>query len=136
MLITIIGGAIVLVAATFISWPLLLGSAADTDALPGETPNKEAFLSLAKQRDNALSSLRDAEMDHETGKLSEMDYETIRNELETEAMEAIRKLDVLEGPSESGKDADFGFCPACGARRNETDTFCGQCGLQLPAITS
>jgi hypothetical protein len=133
MLITIIGGTLVLVAAIFISWPLLFGGDSGTAPTPVEMQHREAFLSLAKQRDNALSSLRDSEMDHATGKLSEADYESIRNELETEAMEAIRKLDLLDGPSETPPGTEAGYCTSCGAGLNETDAFCGQCGQQLAA---
>jgi hypothetical protein len=130
MLITILGGIIVLLVAGFISWPLLGASDSSRAASPEDFQTQEDFLVLEKRRDNALSSLRDAEMDHETGRLSEADYASMRSELESEAMAAIAELDQMGG---SGPGA-AGFCPACGAARAGNDAFCGQCGTSLPPI--
>ena len=99
MLITILGGIIVLLVAGFISWPLLGANDSSRAASPEDFQTQEDFLVLEKRRDNALSSLRDAEMDHETGRLSEADYASMRSELETEAMAAIAELDQMGGGS-------------------------------------
>ena len=131
MLITILGGIIVLLVAGFISWPLLGASDSAQAASPEDFQKQEDFLVLEKRRDNALSSLRDAEMDHETGRLSEADYASMRSELETEAMAAIGELDQMGGGS--GPVA-AGFCPTCGSARAATDAFCGQCGASLPPM--
>ena len=131
MLITILGGIIVLLVAGFISWPLLGANDSSRAASPEDFQTQEDFLVLEKRRDTALSSLRDAEMDHETGRLSEADYASMRSELETEAMAAIAELDQMGGGSGPGA---AGFCPACGSARAADDAFCGQCGASLPPI--
>ena len=129
MLITLIGGTIVICVAAFISWPLLMGAAGAVVSDAEDFESTENRLSLEKQRDNALSSLRDAEMDHETGRLSESDYGTMRAELETEAMDAIRQLDSITGTNDAA--SKVGFCTSCGSKIGALDLFCGQCGAQL-----
>ncbi|MGH7898571.1 MAG: hypothetical protein ACREQQ_11500 [Candidatus Binatia bacterium] len=46
-----------------------------------------------KQKDEALSAIKDAEFDFQLGKLSEPDYRQLRARLETEALEAMTVLE-------------------------------------------
>ena len=48
-----------------------------------------------------LRSLKEVEFDHQTGKLDDADYASLRQRHERAAAEAIRALDVLEGRSGS-----------------------------------
>jgi hypothetical protein len=41
--------------------------------------------------------IRDAELDHRMGKLSEEDWRAVDRELRAEAIEILRRLDALEG---------------------------------------
>jgi membrane protein implicated in regulation of membrane protease activity len=41
--------------------------------------------------------IRDAELDHRTGKLSDADWRAADRQLRREAMEVLRRLDALEG---------------------------------------
>ncbi len=41
--------------------------------------------------------IRDAELDHRTGKLSDADYRRLDRELRAEAVELLKRLDELEG---------------------------------------
>ncbi|HVL94332.1 MAG TPA: hypothetical protein VM266_00585 [Solirubrobacteraceae bacterium] len=41
--------------------------------------------------------IRDAELDHRTGKLSDEDYRSIDRALRAEAVEILRRLDALDG---------------------------------------
>lgn len=50
---------------------------------------------LRRKRDTALRGLRDLEMDLELGRIDTADYETARTEYESEAVEAIRRLENL-----------------------------------------
>lgn len=49
---------------------------------------------LEAARDAKLRELRDAELDHRTGKLSDEDYEEVDGALRAEAIEILRALDV------------------------------------------
>jgi len=41
--------------------------------------------------------IRDAELDHRTGKLSDTDYRRLDRELRAEAVELLKRLDAVEG---------------------------------------
>ena len=62
-------------------------------------------LDLEAARDAKYREIRDTELDHQTGKLSDPDYEAIDSPLRAEAMELLRHLDSLE-PSEGASDGD------------------------------
>jgi hypothetical protein len=57
------------------------------DARPTE------LLELEAARDAKYREIRDAELDHETGKLSDDDYDAINSTLRTEAVALLRQLD-------------------------------------------
>src|ERR1700722_47464 len=48
--------------------------------------------------------IRDAELDHETGKLSEADYEAIDSTLRAEAIELLHQLDAIAEEREPDED--------------------------------
>jgi hypothetical protein len=52
---------------------------------------------LEAARDAKYREIRDAELDHRTGKLSEADWRVQDRALRAEAIEILRRLDVLEG---------------------------------------
>ena len=54
-----------------------------------------ADLYLDKQR--AYESLRDVDFDYHTGKLSESDYQNLRDRFRREAITALKKLEDREG---------------------------------------
>lgn len=74
------------------------------------TSNELADLEAA--RDAKYREIRDAELDHRTGKLSHEDFEWIDRSLRAEALEILRELDRVRGaPTHAeGQPAD----PAAG----------------------
>jgi hypothetical protein len=66
----------------------------------GEEPEESAARAeLEAARDAKYREIRDAELDHRTGKLSEADWRTIDRTLRAEAIEILRRLDdVTEAP--------------------------------------
>jgi hypothetical protein len=50
---------------------------------------------LEAERDAKYREIRDAEMDHRTGKLSEADWRALDRTLRAEAVEILRRLDAL-----------------------------------------
>jgi hypothetical protein len=50
---------------------------------------------LEAERDAKYREIRDAEMDHRTGKLSEADWRALDRTLRAEAVEILRRLDSL-----------------------------------------
>jgi hypothetical protein len=59
---------------------------------------------LRAAKEAKYREIRDAELDHRMGKLSERDWRGVDGELRGEAIEILRELDALEGraPGESG----------------------------------
>jgi hypothetical protein len=52
---------------------------------------------LRAAKEAKYREIRDAELDHRMGKLSERDWRGVDNELRGEAIEILRELDALEG---------------------------------------
>jgi hypothetical protein len=50
---------------------------------------------LEAERDAKYREIRDAEMDHRTGKLSDEDWRALDRTLRAEAVEILRRLDAL-----------------------------------------
>ena len=55
---------------------------------------------LEAARDAKYREIRDAELDHRTGKLSEADWRTADRRLRAEAVTVLRRLDELDAPRE------------------------------------
>ena len=65
--------------------------------VPGGAPKAEeestSHERLRRQKEEALAGIRDAEFDRELGKLSEDDYQRLRDRLEAEALAAMTELE-------------------------------------------
>ena len=70
----------------FVTAPLRRARGADAGSA-GELAELEAA------REAKYREIRDAELDHRTGKLSEADYVALDNTLRTEAIEILRRID-------------------------------------------
>ena len=91
-------GLVVIVAvASFVAGPLFNGPEADTATGPGERERWEW------QKRQALAAIRDVELDHEMGKLSDEDLATLRGRFEAQAMEAIAALEPPAGKSREAR---------------------------------
>lgn len=51
---------------------------------------------LEAAREAKYREIRDAELDHRTGKLSDADYEALDGSLKAEAMEILRRIDAVQ----------------------------------------
>ncbi len=88
--------ALVLIFAVvaIISSPLRRSSASGDAAHAGEmSPEREE---LEAARDAKYREIRDVELDHETGKISDADFESVDSTLRAEAIEILRRLDKLK----------------------------------------
>jgi NADH pyrophosphatase NudC (nudix superfamily) len=146
VLVTIIGLAIVLLAALYVAWPMLQDV---PSAAPTVPDTEEGAPEHDKER--ALLAIREADFDHRTGKLSDEDYAALRAELEARALSAMSAIESASAlhpvPSLAAATAATapaasqaarggepgGFCPACGVRFVRDARFCSGCGQKLPA---
>lgn len=87
VLAAVVLGAIV---AAVVIRPLLKG-----DGALSFTDDARADLDAAKE--GKYREIRDAELDHRMGKLSEADWRALDGELRAQAIEILKKLDRLDG---------------------------------------
>ena len=91
LLVLIVLAVVVLVVTS----PLRPGhAAAAEEALAAERDELEA------ERDAKYGEIRDAEMDHRTGKLSDEDFRALDRQLRGEAVAILRDLDALHSPTD------------------------------------
>jgi hypothetical protein len=98
---------------------------------------------LGSEKEAALAAIREADFDHETGKLSAEDYATLRAELEERALRALTALDRANDAASAPRDAAPGtaqaaatFCSGCGSPVQGDVGFCPRCGQQLTRARS
>lgn len=84
----LLGLAVILVTAFFVAAPLFGGDATATAATP-----VDARARWERQKRQALAAIKEAELDHQTGKLSDEDLQSLRTRLEAQALEAIAALE-------------------------------------------
>lgn len=113
------GLALLLIAtiAAVIAAPLLAASG-EVASAAGD-PGVER---LEREKNAALTAIREAQFDHAMGKLSEEDYASLRSFYEHRALAAITEL----GTRAPGRDANA--CEHCGRRFVDDSAFCGGCG--------
>jgi predicted outer membrane lipoprotein len=86
---------VVVVALPYLREP---DAARDTLEQPGELERRR--LELAEARDRALAALKELELDHRTGKVSDEDYRALVGPLRREAASALRALEPRAGAAE------------------------------------
>jgi hypothetical protein len=113
---------------------------------PGAGGAEEAPDATAEERDAVFQGIRDLDHDHETGKLSESDWQAMRSELKARAVALLKTEQERAarprpgaGPGAEGSERPAGAgeaaptCDACGATGRPGDRFCARCGRQLGA---
>jgi double zinc ribbon protein len=78
----------------------------------------------------ALIALKEIEFDRETGKLSDQDYEMLKERYSAEALRALAAEDQPPAPPVAA-----GSCPKCGPRPESDALFCSSCGRPLGAAS-
>jgi hypothetical protein len=80
--------AILFVVVLFLSAPLRVARAAGGGA-------RSELADLEAAREAKYREIRDAELDHSTGKLSDADYEALDSTLRAEAIEILHSIDTI-----------------------------------------
>jgi membrane protein implicated in regulation of membrane protease activity len=62
---------------------------------PKEEPDQAVRAELEAAKEAKYREIRDAELDHQMGKLSDEDWRAVDRELRAEAIEILRKIDAL-----------------------------------------
>ena len=118
-----------------------------------QTGSARRRLELTERKEQLYASIQEAEFDPRVGKISKDDHDSLRVELESQAVEVLSRLRRLEAqdPDQglhrrieadirnlaAGREdgalpsADSGPCPDCGRAREPGHRFCPDCGLRL-----
>lgn len=135
----------ILGACYWILNPILWPAESDDDS-SGITEGR--LYNLNRQKEDAYMAIHELEFDHKMGKLSDDDFEELKNQYMHEALGAIEDIEKLEASGEDSDDEDFEsdddeiisadesllFCTQCGAEASFVDRFCRSCGNELSAI--
>ena len=89
----LLGALLAAACVVLVALPYLRDPAPADDVLeePGELERRQ--LELAEVRDRALAALKELELDHRSGKISDADYRALVGPLRREAAEALRALE-------------------------------------------
>jgi hypothetical protein len=117
---------------------------------PWQSGNDEPELErLALQKETLYTAIRDLDFDYQTGKVDQGDYAELRQHLEGEALQVLRRLDevdplaglddelerqilaVRQSRSEAQVGAAAGVCPGCHSPLQGDENFCPACGRHL-----
>ncbi len=143
------GLALTLLTVAFVAIPLIQHRGKDV------TETERLSSELQAGRDRVLSSLQELEMDFNTGKILEEDYQDQRQALMKEGAGILRRIDVLKAGGDVSpkgdeiddeieaaiaqirsdkENGDGGFCPSCGSEVKAGDLFCIRCGNTLAGM--
>lgn len=140
MALTLAAGLLVLAVVAYVISPIIQRQHA-----PLSTEGDALTDALSRKR-VALMALRDAEYDFATGKVDQRDYDALRQELSSQALDALRDAETLESP-EAGAASDDVIeaeiaqvraglasgvaCAHCGQLNRQGSNFCTSCGRPL-----
>jgi hypothetical protein len=103
-------GTVVCVALPFLREPM-----ADDDRLVAPDARAQRRLALAEERDRALGALKELELDHRTGKVSDEDYRAQVGELRRQAAASLRALESGEQATDGRADTEVPHLRRSGA---------------------
>lgn len=97
IIVVLLAGVVWLIGA-----PLWRGAGEAGREMPADGGAATRRLELTAARDAKYREIRDAELDHQTGKLSDEDHAAIDSTLRAEAVELLHQLDELDGADRPG----------------------------------
>lgn len=117
---------------------------------PSSTANRhdtdDTIAHLVLQKETLYGAIRDLDFDFHTGKVDHQDYHELRQQLEREAVQLLRQLDVVDPRvvldetieqqvrllrqrrTSRADDGGQGVCASCRSALEADDHFCPLCG--------
>jgi hypothetical protein len=94
----VLGVLLAVACVVFVARPFLRNPEARNDELDTLSEPERRRIALAEERDRALAALKELEVDHRTGKVSDEDYRELVGPLRRQAADALRALDSRTKP--------------------------------------
>lgn len=113
-----------------------------TGSLKNTISNHQAS-DLVERKEAIYAAIKDMEFDFEMGKLSQKDFEQLRQQYKDEAVGLLKGIDRIQGKAvklkpgsgqqkKSSKTGQYvKFCWVCGTSLVKEDRFCVNCGLKI-----
>ena len=101
-----LGAALAAACVVFVARPLLRPARGREDELGAPSPEEQARLRLFEERDRSLAALKELELGHRTGKISDEDYRELVGPLRRQAGEALHALGLEDRPEREREEAD------------------------------
>jgi hypothetical protein len=117
---------------------------------PKDLPEPEPvspFRHLDERKAAIYENLRDLQFEYRVGKLSDVDYQQTKQDLQKELASVMAEVDRLKeelkgqpalaaaAPKTRAKlESDPRTCPHCNARFDRELKFCGECGKPMKAV--
>jgi len=127
----VFGAVLILAAVAFVALPFL----GVTQASAGDSGDLRRR-ALEAEKIEAYAAIKDAEFDYRMGKLTDTDFQMLREKYAGQALAVLAELDsaatvekTLRATAAGGAVA---FCPHCGDGVASAARFCGGCGRPLP----
>ncbi|MFQ5651874.1 MAG: zinc ribbon domain-containing protein [bacterium] len=99
---------------------------------------------LVDRKHALYAAIKDIEFDFQMGKLSEEDFQELRQQYKNQAVNILKKIDqrqrkkmraggrhAKKEKSRTGTQKGMNFCWSCGTRLGAEEKFCPNCGLHL-----
>jgi hypothetical protein len=109
-----VGAMLAVLAVLFVARPFLRRSGADAELGELDEAGRRR-LEAAEERDRALAALKELELDHRTGKVSDDDYRELVGPLRRQAAAALRALDRPRRDEQDPRRADTEIAPERGS---------------------
>jgi hypothetical protein len=94
----VLGALLAALVVVFVARPFLRDPSPREDALNDLDEGARRRLALAEERDRTLAALKELELDHRTGKVSDDDYRALVGPLRRRAADMLRALEPPEPP--------------------------------------
>jgi|GEM_PF-1811313 len=139
LLLVLLFGAI----AFYVGYPYF---AKEVDHFLLEDGEADVPLKLTETRDVTLETLKDIQLDHEMGKLSDQDYQSLNSQYRSQALQLLKEIksyqvgkgkDIPEREhvtARSGEDrgpSQAKYCSYCGVELPPRGKYCHQCGHEI-----
>jgi rRNA maturation endonuclease Nob1 len=95
---------------------------------------------LIARKETIYAAIKDIEFDYQMGKLSEADFQELRQRYKEQAVSLLKEIDKIESKVMKGASSrkapknastDAKFCWMCGTAITQQDKFCANCGTKL-----
>src|SRR5512141_788677 len=103
-MVTVAIALMIVVAVAVVAWPLF--NRMDESETILDRAGDPVVEGLVGQRDATYAAIKELEFDHETGKLSDTDYRSMRAKMETKAVAVLQELDARHVTAGENGDAD------------------------------